>query len=120
MPLSAKAACCSSRRGLKRYRVRLADSREDPWHRRHQRRGSGKRQGVMHSNGLLYAPSYGCYYDIYVHSNQPDKTVTATASNGASHSYVTDSTGYADVYLYAANGDSVKVTVGTASCSTTA
>jgi hypothetical protein len=66
-----------------------------------------------------YAPSYGDY-DIYVHSNQPDKTVTATASNGASHSYVTDSTGYADVYLYAASGDSVKVTVGTASCSTTA
>ena len=59
-------------------------------------------------------------YDVYVHSNQPDRTVTATASNGASHSYRTDSSGYADVYLYAASGDTVKVTVGAASCSTAA
>ena len=59
-------------------------------------------------------------YDIYVHSSQPDATVTATASNGASHSYKTDSTGYADVYLDAAAGDTVKVTAGKASCSTTA
>ena len=66
-----------------------------------------------------YAPSYGDY-DIYVHSNQPDATVTATASNGASHSYHTDSTGYADVYLNAGAGDTVKVTAGSASCSTTA
>jgi hypothetical protein len=59
-------------------------------------------------------------YDVYVHSNQPDRTVTATASNGASHSYRTDSSGYADVYLHAATGDAVKVTVGAASCSTAA
>ena len=59
-------------------------------------------------------------YDIYVHSSQPDATVTATASNGASHSYKTDSTGYADVYLDAAAGDTVRVTAGKASCSTTA
>ena len=59
-------------------------------------------------------------YDIYVHSNQPDRTVTATASNGASHSYRTDSSGYADVYLDAASGDTVKVTIGAASCSTAA
>ena len=60
-------------------------------------------------------------YDIYVHSNQPDRTVTATASNGASHSYRTDSSGYADLYLYAASGDAgAKVTTGAASCSTAA
>ena len=59
-------------------------------------------------------------YDVYVHSNQPDRTVTATASNGASHSYRTDSSGYAEVYLHAASGDAVKVTVGAASCSTAA
>ena len=59
-------------------------------------------------------------YDIYVHSNQPDRTVTASASNGASHSYRTDSSGYADVYLDAASGDTVRVTVGAASCSTAA
>ncbi|HEV3069352.1 MAG TPA: hypothetical protein VGY50_15975, partial [Streptosporangiaceae bacterium] len=57
-------------------------------------------------------------YDIYVHSNQPDRTVTASASNGASHSYHTNSSGYADVYLDAAAGDTVKVTVGAATCST--
>ena len=59
-------------------------------------------------------------YDIYVHSNQPDKTVTATASNGATQTWHTDSTGYADVYLYADPGDAVRVTVGAATCSTTA
>jgi hypothetical protein len=58
-------------------------------------------------------------YDIYVNSNQPDKSVTATASNGASHRWHTDDTGYADVYLHADAGDTVKVTVGAASCSTT-
>ena len=58
-------------------------------------------------------------YDIYVHSNQPDQSVTATASNGASQSYQTDATGYADVYLYANSGDSVWVSAGAASCSTT-
>ena len=57
-------------------------------------------------------------YDIYVHSNQPDRTVIATASNGASRSWHTDSSGYADVYLDAAPGDTVKVTVGAATCST--
>jgi hypothetical protein len=59
-------------------------------------------------------------YDVYVHSNQPDRKVTATASNGASHSYYTNSQGYADVYLNAAAGDTVQVTVGGAKCSTTA
>ena len=64
-----------------------------------------------------YSASYGDY-DVYVHSNQPDRAVTATASNGKSHSYWTDSSGYADVYLDAAGGDTVKVNVGAASCST--
>ena len=59
-------------------------------------------------------------YDVYVHSNQPrDTKATATASNGASDYYWTDSTGYADIYLYGAgSGDTVKVTMGSASCST--
>lgn len=59
-------------------------------------------------------------YDIYVYSNQPNKPVAATASNGATQTYHTDSTGYADVYLYADSGDTVRVTAGAASCSTTA
>jgi len=66
-----------------------------------------------------YNATYGDY-DVYVHSNQPDTAVTATASNGASHSYYTDGSGYADVYLRAAGGDTVGVQVGAASCTTTA
>lgn len=58
--------------------------------------------------------------DVYVHSNQPHQTATATASNGKSWSYHTDSSGYADVYLYADPGNSIVVTVGAARCTTTA
>lgn len=58
-------------------------------------------------------------YDIYVYSNQPNRSVTATASNGATRTWHTDATGYADIYLYANPGDTVKVTVGAALCSTT-
>ncbi len=58
-------------------------------------------------------------YDVYVHSNQPDAWATATASNGASHSYWTDSSGYADVYLRGAgSGETVRVAVGAATCYT--
>jgi hypothetical protein len=59
-------------------------------------------------------------YDIKVHSNQPRTTATARASNGASHSYKTDSSGYAVIFLKARSGDTVRVTVGAASCSTRA
>ena len=61
-------------------------------------------------------------YDVYVHSNQPDRTVTVTAPDGESGSWDTDSTGYADVYLDAsrsAAGDEITVRVGAATCSTT-
>ena len=59
-------------------------------------------------------------YDVYVHSNQPNQTVTATASNGETQSYDTNTNGYADVYLYADAGNTITVTVGAATCSTTA
>jgi len=55
-----------------------------------------------------------------VHSNQRNHSVTATASNGASRTWHTDASGYAGVYLYASSGNTVKVTVGPASCSTAA
>jgi len=55
-------------------------------------------------------------YDIYVYSNEPNQP--ATASNGATQTYYTDGTGYADIYLYADPGDTVTVTVGAATCST--
>jgi hypothetical protein len=60
-------------------------------------------------------------WDVYVHSNQPDQTVTVTTSGGARASWHTDSTGYADVYLHVAgnaSGQRLTATVGTASCST--
>jgi hypothetical protein len=81
--------------------------------------GGGGSGGALCTASASYDPTYGDY-DVYVHSNQPDRAVTATASNGASHSWHTDSSGYADVYLDASSGDTVKVTVGAAACSTTA
>jgi hypothetical protein len=61
-------------------------------------------------------------YDVYVHSNEPDQTVSVTTNGSASASWHTDSSGYADVYLKAsrnAAGRSVTATVGGASCSGT-
>jgi hypothetical protein len=61
-------------------------------------------------------------YDVYVHSNQPDKTVTVTGSGGQAASWHTDSSGYADVFFHAgvsAAGEAVTVRVGAATCSTT-
>jgi hypothetical protein len=67
--------------------------------------------------------SYNSQYsdwDIYVHSNQPDATVTAN-SGSYSHSWHTDASGYADIYLRGPSaGQTITVTVGAASCSTTA
>jgi hypothetical protein len=59
-------------------------------------------------------------WDVYVHSNQPDATVTASSS-GYSHSWHTNADGYADVYLRGPSpGHTMHVTAGAASCSTTA
>jgi hypothetical protein len=58
-------------------------------------------------------------YDVYVHSNQPDETVTVTAA-GTTASWYTDHSGYADVYFHAgrsAAGDRVAVDAGRATCS---
>lgn len=59
-------------------------------------------------------------YDVYVHSNQPHQTAYATASNGEKWHYGTNSSGYADIFLDADPGDSITVTVGAATCYTTA
>ncbi len=61
-------------------------------------------------------------YDVYVHSNQPDQTVTVSDSLGTSASWHTDSTGYADVFFRAsesASGARITVRVGRAACSGT-
>lgn len=59
-------------------------------------------------------------WDVYVHSNQPDAAVTAS-SGSYSHSWHTDASGYADVYLRGpSRGQTITVTAGSARCSTTA
>lgn len=61
-------------------------------------------------------------YDVYVHSNQPDRTVTVSDGLGDSATWHTDSTGFADVFLRAtgsASGARVTVSVGRATCSGT-
>jgi phosphatidylserine/phosphatidylglycerophosphate/cardiolipin synthase-like enzyme len=56
--------------------------------------------------------------NVYVHSNQSDQEATATA-DGYSHSYKTDSSGYALIYLNGpAPGARITVTVGGATCTT--
>lgn len=69
------------------------------------------------------APSNDGYpgdYQIYAHSNQPDAKATASDA-GDSWSDDTNSSGYADIRLYHTSaGMTVTVTVGSASCSTTA
>ncbi|MGH2857499.1 MAG: hypothetical protein ACRDMJ_08430 [Solirubrobacteraceae bacterium] len=60
-------------------------------------------------------------YDVYVRSNQPDRSVTISGPGGLSASWHTDGSGYADVYLHAglmAAGDRVTVHAGAATCST--
>jgi hypothetical protein len=65
------------------------------------------------------ATVYDAYYDennVYVHSNQPDATATASA-DGYSHSWQTDGSGYALVYLNGPPpGASITVRVGRATC----
>jgi cardiolipin synthase A/B len=67
------------------------------------------------------ASVYNASYDennVYVHSNQPDQEATATAA-GYSHSYSTDGSGYALIYLNGPPpGAQITVTVGGATCTT--
>jgi cardiolipin synthase len=56
--------------------------------------------------------------NVYVHSNQPDQDATATA-DGYSHSYRTNGSGYALIYLNGPPpGARITVTVGGATCTT--
>jgi hypothetical protein len=61
-------------------------------------------------------------YDVYVHSNQPDQTVTVTDTDGHTDTWHTDGTVYADVYFKpggSAPGRQITARVGPAGCSTT-
>jgi hypothetical protein len=60
-------------------------------------------------------------YDVYVHSNQPDASVTVTGA-GQTATWHTDATGYADVFFHAgpsAAGAQVMVRAGAAACHAT-
>jgi phosphatidylserine/phosphatidylglycerophosphate/cardiolipin synthase-like enzyme len=67
------------------------------------------------------ASVYDAAYDennVYVHSNQPDQEATA-AADGYSHSYETNGSGYALIYLNGPPpGVRITVTVGGATCTT--
>jgi hypothetical protein len=55
--------------------------------------------------------------NVYVNSNQPDRSATASA-DGYSHSYETNGSGYALIYLNGPPpGVEITVTVGGATCS---
>ena len=75
---------------------------------------------AMCSATAQYNSHYGDW-DVYVHSNQPDQTVTVSGG-GETRTWRTDSSGYADVYFYAgrsAAGEQITVRVGAAACTTT-
>jgi hypothetical protein len=83
--------------------------------------GRGSSQASSCTASASYSPSYRDY-DIYVHSNQPDREVTVTDTAGDAHSWHTDSAGYADVYLRvsgSAAGQRVTARIGAATCVTT-
>lgn len=59
-------------------------------------------------------------YEVYINSNQPDTEATASDAND-SWSDDTNSSGYVDIRLYHTSpGEQINVTVGPATCSTTA
>jgi len=85
-------------------------------------RRSAAPAGPAHGTGAwctATASVYNAAYDennVYVHSNQPDQDATASA-DGYSHSYYTNSDGYALIYLNGPQpGARITVTVGGATC----
>jgi hypothetical protein len=80
---------------------------------------AGKPPGVARcAVSARYNASYRDY-DVYVHSNQPDRVVTVTGTGGSA-TWHTDATGYADVYFHAPPGSGWRIIarVGAAVCST--
>jgi hypothetical protein len=83
--------------------------------------GSTPGRGARCTLTASYSPSYHDY-DVYVHSNEPDQTVTVSDAEGHSNSWHTDGSGYADVYFKSggyAPGRHITARVGQANCSTT-
>jgi hypothetical protein len=87
---------------------------------RHGQSSTSSSPGASCTASAQWSNTYSDY-DVYVHSNQPDQTVTVTAPDGASASWRTDSSGYAEVYLHdsaSAAGEQVTVRAGGATCQT--
>jgi hypothetical protein len=77
--------------------------------------------GAACTSSASYSSRYQDY-DVYVHSNQPDQTVTVSGGAGSSRRWRTDAAGYADIYFNADGkrpGERITVRVGAASCATT-
>jgi hypothetical protein len=82
---------------------------------------SSPAQGAECTLSASYSSQYNDY-DVYVHSNQPDQSVTVTDAYGHSDTWHTDGSGYADVYFKSgghASGRRVTAQVGRARCSGT-
>ena len=82
---------------------------------------SAPAQGAECTLSASYSSAYHDY-DVYVHSNQPDQTVTVSDAAGHTGSWHTDASGHADVYFKSggyAPGRRITARVGQASCSTT-
>jgi hypothetical protein len=82
---------------------------------------SSPAQGAECTLSASYRSQYNDY-DVYVHSNQPDQSVTVTDAYGHSDTWHTDGSGYADVYFKSgghASGRRVTAQVGRARCSGT-
>jgi hypothetical protein len=83
--------------------------------------GSPSTPGSQCSASAVYSNRYGDW-DVYVHSNQPDATVSVSDAAGRTDSWHTDSSGYADVYFKApasAAGEAITVRAGPATCHAT-
>jgi hypothetical protein len=118
-------AVCSGRVSLARAQAAIASN----WTTAEKRLGLGGSTGG--GGGGSSSPwckasaspandGYAGDYDVYVQSNQPNTTATASDSTDT-WSHTTDSSGSATIYLwYQYAGESIKVTVGGATCWTSA
>jgi len=120
-------AVCSGRVSLARAQAAIASN----WMTAEKRLGLSGGSGGGGGGGGSSSPwckasaspandGYAGDYDVYVQSNQPNTTATASDSTDT-WSHTTDSSGSATIYLwYQYAGESIKVTVGGATCWTSA
>jgi hypothetical protein len=120
-------AVCDGRVSLARAQAAIAGN----WMTAQKRLGLGGTAGGGGGGGGGSSPwcsasaapandGYSGDYDVYVKSNQPNETATASDS-GDTWSHETNGSGSATIYLWHQSpGESIKVTVGGATCWTSA